>query len=167
MTTTPVISLRPATAADRDFLRDLYAGTRAGELALVPWDSAAKRTFVEHQFHAQDVHYRRYYAEATFAVVEVAGERAGRLYVDRGEDDIRVMDITLLPAFRGLGVGTQLLRTLIDEAQASGRTASIQVAHANPARALYARLGFETDEAGSVQLLMTWRDAARAAVMEA
>ena len=97
--------LRPATEGDRAFLVDLYAGTR-GELALVDWDDTAKRAFVEHQFSAQDEHYRSNYPGATLDVIEVDGERAGRLYVHRGEDDIRIMDIAVAPAFRGRGIGT-------------------------------------------------------------
>ncbi|MDX6581863.1 MAG: hypothetical protein QOI10_1047 [Solirubrobacterales bacterium] len=150
------LTLRPATPDDRDFLLDVYASTRASELALMPWDDAAKRAFVEHQFHAQDVHYRRHYEGATFDVVEVAGEPAGRLYVLRGARDIRIMDIALLEAFRGRGIGTALLRPLLDEARADRRSVSIHVEVTNPARALYERLGFEAVEDHGAHLLMAW-----------
>src|SRR5215210_959506 len=106
--------------ADRAFLVDLYASTRADELALVDWDDAAKRAFIEHQFSAQDQHYREHYPGATLDVIEVDGRPAGRLYVYRGEEDIRIMDIALAPAFRGRGIGTDLLEQLMAEARASG-----------------------------------------------
>jgi ribosomal protein S18 acetylase RimI-like enzyme len=164
VTTLTDIELRPATPADRDFLRDVYASTRAGELALLPWHETAKRAFVEHQFSAQDFHYRRHYEGASFDVIEVAGEAAGRLYVLRGETDIRVMDIALLPAFRGRGIGSSLLRALLDEA--CGRTVSIHVEVTNPALALYVRLGFLPVEEHGAHLLMAWHDTARSALME-
>jgi ribosomal protein S18 acetylase RimI-like enzyme len=134
--------LRPAAKHDRGFLIDLYATTRAGELAAVDWDGATKRAFVEHQFTAQDAHYRAHYEGATLDIVEVEGEPAGRLYVHRGKTDIRIMDIALSPEFRGRGVGTELLRALIREAEASGAKLSIHVESTNPARSLYERLGF-------------------------
>jgi ribosomal protein S18 acetylase RimI-like enzyme len=146
--------LRPATGADREFLIDLYASTRADELALVEWDEATKRAFVEHQFSAQDHHYRTNYPGATLDVVEVDGERAGRLYVHRGASDIRIMDIAVAPAFRGQGIGTTLLHDLIADADASGRKLSIHVEMNNPARSLYERLGFAPAGEHGVYVLM-------------
>jgi ribosomal protein S18 acetylase RimI-like enzyme len=146
--------LRPAVGADRAFLVELYAGLREPELAHVAWDDDQKRAFVEHQYAAQDAHYRSNYPGATLDVVELDGERAGRLYVHRGPSDIRIMDIALLPAFRGLGIGTALLRTLVDEADASGRKLSIHVEANNPARALYDRLGFRPAGEHGVYVLM-------------
>jgi ribosomal protein S18 acetylase RimI-like enzyme len=134
--------LRPVADADRDFLVDLYGSTRDEELSMVAWDAATKRAFVDHQFSAQDAHYRANYPGATLDVVEVDGAPAGRMYVHRGPSDIRIMDIALAPAFRGRGIGTSLLRTLMDEADASRRKLSIHVEMNNPARSLYDRLGF-------------------------
>lgn len=76
-------------------------------------------------------------------MIEVDAEPAGRLYVSRWPDRIHIVDIALLPEFRGRGVGTQLIRELFEEADASGRAVGIFVEANNPARALYDRLGFE------------------------
>jgi ribosomal protein S18 acetylase RimI-like enzyme len=157
-------TLRPATDADRDFLLEVYTSTRAVELGMLPWDDAAKRAFVEQQFNAQDVHYRRFYADAAFDVVEVAGEPAGRLTVLRGAEDIRIVDIALLEAFRGRGIGTALLQAVLDEAGDGDHSVSIHVEVTNPARALYARLGFRVTEDDGPYLQMAWT---ATAVMEA
>jgi ribosomal protein S18 acetylase RimI-like enzyme len=130
------------TGDDRAFLVELYGSVREPELAHVPWEEAARRAFVEQQFAAQDAHYRQNYPGATLDVVEVDGRPAGRLYVHRGQSDIRIMDIALAPAFRRRGIGTRLLRDLVAEADASGRKLSIHVEMNNPARTLYERLGF-------------------------
>jgi ribosomal protein S18 acetylase RimI-like enzyme len=146
--------LRPATDADRAFLVELYASVREPELALVPWDEATVRAFVEQQYAAQDMHYREHYPGATLDVVEVDGERAGRLYVHRGAGDMRIMDIALLPAFRGRGLGTRLLHALIEEAERGALKLSIHVEVGNPARALYARVGFRPVGEQGVYMLM-------------
>jgi ribosomal protein S18 acetylase RimI-like enzyme len=146
--------LRPVEDGDRAFLIELYGSVREPELAHVPWDDGTRRAFVEHQFGAQDAHYRQNYPGATLDLVEVDGEPAGRLYVHRGPSDIRIMDIALAPAFRGRGIGTALLRGLMAEAQQSGRTLSIHVEMNNPARTLYERLGFRPAGEHGVYVLM-------------
>lgn len=154
--------LRPATEADREFLLELYAGTREQELAQVDWADGARAAFLEHQFSAQDQHYRSNYPGATLDVIEVDGERAGRLYVYRGEDDIRIMDIAMAASFRGRGIGSGLLEGLMAEARSSGRSLSIHVEAQNPARSLYDRLGFVPVGEHGVYLLMKWTPDAEA-----
>jgi ribosomal protein S18 acetylase RimI-like enzyme len=148
--------LRPVADDDREFLVDLYHSVRERELAHVPWDAATRRAFIEHQFSAQDAHYRQHYPGATLDVIELDGEPAGRLYVHRGPSDIRIMDIALTPGFRGRGIGTGLLRALIAEAGESGRELSIHVEMNNPARTLYERLGFRPAGEHGVYVLMVY-----------
>jgi ribosomal protein S18 acetylase RimI-like enzyme len=148
------LRLRPVEDADRAFLVELYGSTREDELAPVGLDEATKRAFVEQQFSAQDAHYRGNYPGATLDVIEVDGRPAGRLYVHRGPSDIRIMDIALMPEFRGGGIGTGLLRGLMDEADASGRKLSIHVELNNPARSLYDRLGFRPAGEHGIYVLM-------------
>jgi ribosomal protein S18 acetylase RimI-like enzyme len=150
----PAWRLRPAGLGDRDLLLAVYASTRAAELALVAWDDATKRAFVEQQYAAQDTHYRDHYPGATWQVIEALGEPAGRLIVHRGDHDIRVMDISLLPGQRGRGLGTAVLGELAAEADASRRRLSIHVERTNPARRLYERLGFRAVETSEIYFLM-------------
>jgi microcystin-dependent protein/GNAT superfamily N-acetyltransferase len=138
-----VIELRPIGDGDREMLLELYGSTRAAELELVNWDDRGRRTFVEQQFAAQDLYYRNYHPAASFDVVIVDGEPVGRLCVDRREDEIRILDIALLPRMRGRGIGTRLLTGLIEAAEAEGRRLTAHVVVGNPARSLYERLGFE------------------------
>jgi ribosomal protein S18 acetylase RimI-like enzyme len=151
------IALRPVGSSDRDFLLRVYASTREDELRLVDWSADQKAAFVEQQFEAQDAYYREHYHPATFDVLEVDGEPAGRLYVARWEDEIRIVDIALLPEYRGRGTGTALLRTLLDEAAAGGRRLSIHVEKNNPARRFYERLGFSEVADRGVYVLMEAR----------
>lgn len=127
---------------DRPFLRAVYGATRWEELAPTGWTDAQKEAFLDHQFGAQDAHYTSNYDNATYSVIVVDGYPAGRLYVARWAGEIRIMDIALLPAARGRGVGTSLLRALIDEAASEGKKLSIHVEGENPAMRLYERLGF-------------------------
>jgi ribosomal protein S18 acetylase RimI-like enzyme len=146
--------LRAVNASDREFLIDLYASVREPELELVPWDPGIKWAFVEHQFAAQDRHYRTHYDGATLDVVEVAGEPVGRLYVHRAPSEIRIMDIALLPEFRGRGIGERLLRSVLHEADDAAIPVSIHVERGNRAMSLYKRLGFFPVEERGPYVLM-------------
>jgi ribosomal protein S18 acetylase RimI-like enzyme len=150
----PTITLRPVEDGDERLLREIYASTREDELAVLPWDDEEKAAFLRAQFDAQNAHYRGNYEGATFDVVGVEGAPAGRLYVARWAEEIRIMDIALLPEHRGMGIGTRLLRDLLDEAARSGRRLSIHVEKHNPALRLYERLGFAPVADRGVYLLM-------------
>ncbi len=136
------IGLRPVTPGDDGFLRRVYADSRADELAPVPWSDAEKAEFLRRQFDAQDAHYRANYPGASFDVIEVDGVPVGRLYVARWDDEVRIMDIAVVAEHRRAGVGTSLLRELLDEGVRQGKRVSIHVEQHNPAIRLYERLGF-------------------------
>jgi ribosomal protein S18 acetylase RimI-like enzyme len=148
------VALRPATPDDEEFLRALYGTTRAEELSLTPWTDEQKAAFVAMQFHAQSTYYASVYPDATHDVVVVDGEDAGRLYLHRDDATVRVVDIAIAPAFRGRGVGTQLLQDVL--ATAGARTVVIHVEKQNRAKGLYERLGFAVveEDPGGVYLRM-------------
>lgn len=149
--------LRAANPSDEAFLRDVYASTRAEELMQVPWTDEQKRAFTDMQFTAQDTYYREHYPTAEFLVIEQYGTPIGRLYVDRWENEIRILDIALLPQFRGAGIGTKLLVELREEARGAGKVLTIHVEKFNPALHLYERLGFKQKQDKGIHLLMEWQ----------
>ncbi len=152
----PGLVLRATTARDRDLLLEVYASTREDELALVGWPPAQKRAFVEAQFAAQDSYYREYYPGASFDLVLVAGRPAGRLYVDRWAEEIRIVDVALLPEHRERGIGSRLLASLMEEGAACGKGLTIHVETFSRARSLYERLGFVPVEDRGIYVLMKW-----------
>jgi GNAT superfamily N-acetyltransferase len=151
------LSLRPVTEADTSFLRRVYAGTRAQELAQTPWNAEQKAMFCNMQFDAQIKDYRKNYPQAEYSVIERAGVPAGRLYVERSETEILILDIALLPEHCGLGIGTHYLRELQREAAAERKVVTLHVEQFNPARRLYQRLGFEEVEDKGVYLMLQWQ----------
>ena len=153
------IRYRPATEEDLPFLFALYASTRADEMRMVQWNDGEKLAFLEMQFRAQKSHYEEFYSDAEHLVIEKDGAPIGRLYIDRAPEDIRIVDIALLPEARGGGIGTMLLREILDEAAASSRVVSIHVEIYNPAKHLYERLGFQYVETTGIYQLMKWRAA--------
>lgn len=135
------LTLRPIEPGDQPFLLALYASTREQELAPVPFTPEQKAAFLQQQFAAQSRHYAQYH-DTSFDLVLLGGEPAGRLLVARWAAELRIVDVALLPAFRGRGIGSRLLAPLLAEADARGVPLTIHVERDNPAQRLYRRLGF-------------------------
>ena len=122
----------------------IYATTREEELRAVDWTPEQKKAFTDWQSSQQEKHYLLHYPAAERLVIE-KGEAIGRIYVDtRGE--VRLMDVTILPAWRNQGIGTRLLQALLAYADGLGRPASLHVEPFNPARRMYERAGFAVSE---------------------
>jgi ribosomal protein S18 acetylase RimI-like enzyme len=149
-------ALRPETEDDIPFLRALYASTRSDELAAIDWSDERKLAFTDSQFDYQRHHYRTHFSTTEWIVIEHQGEPAGRLYLYRGANALEIIDIALLPQWRGRGVGTALLQAVCAEAQASGRIVRIYVEKFNPALRLYERIGFRAVSDQGVYWLMEW-----------
>jgi GNAT superfamily N-acetyltransferase len=151
------IAFRAAADADVPFLRALYASTREEELRPVDWPESQKAAFLGQQFDAQHRYYHEQFPAADFLVVERNGDAIGRIYLDRRPDELRLVDIALVPEARNQGLGEALLRDLLDEGQAASLPVRIHVEQFNPAMRLYLRLGFAPVEDQGVYQLMEWR----------
>jgi GNAT superfamily N-acetyltransferase len=152
----PDFELRSVQTGDAQFLRRLYAGSRAGELAVIGWQSEQLEAFLEMQFSARERHYREQFPAADDRLVLVGGQPAGRLCVDRTGGEMRIVDIALLPEHRGSGIGSALITGLQEEASEAGLAMALQVEAGNPAAHLYGRLGFVIDAGDGVYNAMRW-----------
>lgn len=151
------IAFRPDTPADYDFLRRLYHSTRAEEMRFFPFSEEQKVQFLDQQFNAQHTYYTANYPNCERNLIEIGGQPAGRMWIEEWEKEIRLIDIALMPEWRGSGVGGTLLRELLERGRAAGKPVSIHVETFNPARRLYDRLGFVKTESNGVYDLMEWR----------
>jgi ribosomal protein S18 acetylase RimI-like enzyme len=150
------VELRPARDSDMPFLYTVYASTRENEMRLVDWDEETKEKFLRMQFDAQHTFYHEQFPDAEYAVILRSDEPIGRLYVHRRTDEIRIVDIALLAKHRNDGIGTSLMRSLMDEAVEGDKPLRIHVERFNPALGLYKRLGFVEIGDTGVYLLMEW-----------
>lgn len=136
------VSLRAMTDADLPFAAAVYASTRHDELAQTGWPQPMIDAFLAQQHDAQHAHYSAHYPGISRQAIQQQGADIGRLYLYAGASDLRIVDIALLPAARGRGIGGALLADVLAYAQARGLRASIHVEQQNPARRLYIRAGF-------------------------
>jgi ribosomal protein S18 acetylase RimI-like enzyme len=154
------LSVRPAGQVDAPFLRRVYRSTREVEMAPWAFSDAQKEDYCATRFAAQEKGYRAIFPKAEFLVVMCDGDAVGRLYRAAAAGVLHVLDIALLPPWRNLGVGTHLMRESMAKAHAGGMPLQLQVEKGNPARRLFARLGFREIEDTGIYVRLEWRKGA-------
>ncbi|WP_217808722.1 GNAT family N-acetyltransferase [Derxia lacustris] len=148
------IELRPIGDGDRDFLAALFAAVRRNEVAATGWPAERQQAFLAEQFSYQQRYYRAHFADADFLLLMRAGRPIGRLYAQACNGVLTLIDISLIEAVRGQGIGSALLQGLVALADGAGLAMSLAVEPDNPARRLYERHGFAVADASGFYLRM-------------
>jgi GNAT superfamily N-acetyltransferase len=148
------IHLRTIRSEDEKFLLVVYSSTRSDEMRLVDWNEEQKEAFLRMQFNAQHQYYIENYPGAEFQIVLLDDQPIGRLYIHRRENEIRIMDITILPEFRKRGIGSSVIIGILEDAAYHHLPVTIHVERFNPALYLYERLGFHLAEDKGVYYFM-------------
>lgn len=148
------ITLRPVADSDAPFLFELYASTRAFELAQVPWTDSQKHTFLQMQFTAQKSSYAKEYPHAQHDLIYLNDEAVGRLYLARGQNCFHILDITIADRYKNKGIGSAVLRKILQEANQADKPTTIYVENFNPSIRLFERLGFRVSSARGFIVLL-------------
>jgi ribosomal protein S18 acetylase RimI-like enzyme len=132
----PSVSLRPATAADADWLRQEHGQAYAGlERAVY----TAQNIAWEHGFFSARITH----LDDVF-VIERGGTRVGAVYLDQRVDCVFIESLEVAPVFQGGGAGTAALIWVAEHA--GDRDVTLRVHKANDgARRLYERCGFTVE----------------------
>jgi len=138
------VTSRPARRPQDDqFFLTVYDSTRRPELTRLGWPEAEIDGFILMQFEAQSRHYATAFPDADHRLVLAGGRPAGRLIVDRPGTELLIVDIALLPAFRGMGAAGTLVRALGREADAARLPVRCHVALGNQAHGFWVHMGFQ------------------------
>jgi ribosomal protein S18 acetylase RimI-like enzyme len=152
----PAISLTPIRPADEPFLYQTFASTRSDEMALTGWNAEQQEAFLRMQYEAQRRSYLLQLPSAQYWMVRRDEIAVGRLILDRTTEEIHIVDIALLPEFRRLGIGSHLMRAIMNEASETAKAVRLHVERSNPALHWYERLGFGVVNSGPIYLEMVW-----------
>lgn len=123
---------RPATHDDIPFLLALRQQTMDAHLL-------ASGVDISDVYHLERVTYRLDCAQ----ILMENGLPVGLLKVDRGPNEWEILQIQLVPGMQGAGAGRLILEDVISEAASARVGVRLSVLKANPARRLYASLGFK------------------------
>ncbi len=138
------LTLRPATEADREFLRSLHhACYRASVEPIWGWDEAD-----------QDRRFDDAFRSADRSIIELADQPIGTIETSRRDEYLVVDDIEVEPGRQGQGIGTRLLRSVLAEADRAHLPVRLRVLRTSPARRFYERLGFVIEGETATHILM-------------
>ena len=151
------LHFRPIQLTDMTFLQVVYGNTRTDIHNNLALTAEQKNVFLQHQFHAQHTHYQSHYKGANFDLVLLKKKPVGRLYIHRQKEEIRIIDIALLPDYQNQGIGTFLLKNIMQEAKKDDKIVSLHVEKMNPALKLYERLGFKRKAEVGFRFLLEWK----------
>lgn len=150
------LGLRPSRDADKPFIESLYNATR-DDLRLIDAESDFIEALIEQQHQAQTVGYGDQFPNAMYFIVEKLNERIGRVVIDFGPNEIRIVDIAFIPQARNKGYGTNVLRALKQAASSAGAPLMLTVYKSNPvAKRLYEQEGFKVEQSDTMKELMVW-----------
>lgn len=124
-------TLRKATESDIGWLIELRSRTMDQHMiasGLVP-DPDTHRSRVMHAF-------------GDIEIVQIDSTDIGMVKVEKMPEVWRVVQIQIVPELQGRGIGTLILRQVLEEAGNVGRPVTLNVLKSNPAVHLYERLGF-------------------------
>lgn len=153
------IRLRMTRSADAVLERNLHDSSR-NDLQLIDGDREFIRSVMDFQYQAKNVGHGDSYPDAHYYMIEKAGDVVGRLVIDFGHNEVRVVDITVLPAWHGQGIGQTVIQAM-QKVAGSLRLPVVLTALLNnqPALSLYRKLGFRLDpdnRPGDIRLLLRW-----------
>ena len=153
------ISLRPATASDEPFLKRLHQSARHWEFAALVQSGEVElyHKIMEQQYDSQQRFYFAHYDKAQYGVIQWCGRSIGRLYADYNDEEVRVLDIAILPDYRGRGIGSIVITSLCLEAAMRHKPVRLCVHYLNRAVRLYQRLGFRRVGAEGPNYVMEWQ----------
>lgn len=163
MLNTSLLELRLVRPEDEPFLSALFHVVEQERLLGAGLAPQMLSTVIGHEFAGQRRHYRSLNEDATHCVIIAGGQSAGRLIFWDNRDEIRLAELAVAPAFRGLGIGSAVVETLKAQARQTKRPLRLHVEKYNyrqPHR-FYQQLGFQMIEDRKTHWFMEW-DAERA-----
>lgn len=151
------LTLRPIVIEDEAFLLTLFALCRPDLEYILNLNSEVKDILIRQQYEFRTTELHRQYPNADMLIVMGDNEPIGKLFVERGKANLHILELGLLPAFRGKGIGSRLMQGILDEAREGNKTVSLHVDWYNlAAKELYHRLGFHVTEDTGVFCAMQW-----------
>ncbi len=141
------VTLRPENGSEEDnaFMRTLFCSLEQVQSLMLIGKQA--EPLIDMQLRAREQQYRTVYPNGEFQLILLDGEPIGRVATDQTTDVWRLIDIALMPAWRGYRLGGQLVERFLRSADAAGCDVAASVLASNvKALKLWLRIGFQVVE---------------------
>ena len=150
------ITTRPSVAEDSALMLELYASTSKDVLDDLGWTIGSQRTFVIMQAQTEEWNRGRLYPGMDRLTICVDDMPVGRLLVCMRNNVLHLVDLSLLPRFRGNGIGTQLLSEILEEARNARVPVKVKIRKNSGAIRFVERLDFGTPTDLGSNVELTW-----------
>ncbi|MFP3917579.1 GNAT family N-acetyltransferase [Lysinibacillus telephonicus] len=137
-----VLKVVNCTSEDESFMYKLFVSTRIQEFTLLHLSEKQIQSLLKMQYDAQKNSFHTRFPNATYEMIYLEGVRIGRMITDKKRHCIHLVDISLLPEYRGKGYGTEIIKTIQKVAIMERMDVTLYVLQGNPAQNLYERCGF-------------------------
>jgi ribosomal protein S18 acetylase RimI-like enzyme len=138
------------------------------QLQAETWDPRIREHLLDLQVRTKCGAYATVHPQADDAIIMLDDQPVGRMLVDRSGEFYHLVDISVLPKYRGKGIGTRLVLALCMEGEMTGKNVRLYVSISNPrAAGLYKRLGFRVIEDLLTDMLMERAPGDRSQVLAA
>jgi ribosomal protein S18 acetylase RimI-like enzyme len=143
------------SAEDEPFLRRLVVETVAAELGASAWPEPMRTHLLGVQYESRRQSHRLNFPGADSQIIRFDGADVGWIVVNTLPDEVRLVEIMIMPELRGRGIGTAVVREILAAAGDAGKPVRLSVNLMNRAAIrLYERLGFRRTGGDDVQQFM-------------
>ncbi|WP_029011590.1 GNAT family N-acetyltransferase [Niveispirillum irakense] len=153
------LGARPALPGDRPLLRRIITLDTENMLEDVPAD--ARRMIVAVQAEGRLNLARRGYPAATCLLLEAGEEVVGLVMVDLRRGLALLLELIILPPWRGQGYGREALAGLCAQADAGGWVLEASVFYDSPVRRFFHKAGFVPSREEGLELVLLRHPAGR------
>ena len=153
------VRLRAETPDDEAFLRRLIWETIALELGADRWPDPMRTQLLTIQYQNRRMGPRAGFPEGESHVIQWNDFAAGWIFFVQMETQLHLVEIMVLPDFRGKGIGADAIRQVMGLAAGNPVRLRVNVMNAGAIR-LYERLGFQKVGGSEVQHEMEARASA-------
>lgn len=149
-----MIGTVPAGVKDLAFEFEVFVSVRLAEMARLadpeqPADPAGflreaeLEALLRRQFEAQREAIRECFPGARHEIVLYGDSPIGRMVTEETASAVRLIDLALIKPYRGLGIGSRLVRGLKRHAGQAGKPVKLTLQPDHPALRLFLRQGFK------------------------
>jgi GNAT superfamily N-acetyltransferase len=128
-----LIMIVPAEESFREFSYQVKKSAEGGYVKeIFGWDEVEQRAF-----HSRD------WEQKKPMIISYDGEPIGTIYIGENRDFIEIGQFFISPDYQNRGIGTYVLRQVIDKAEQTGLAVKLAYLKNNPVASLYHRHGFK------------------------
>jgi GNAT superfamily N-acetyltransferase len=127
-----LIKIIPANTSHKEFSYQVKKKAEGDYITQIwGWDEKVQRDYHANQWEIERP-----------SIITYGSRPIGTIYINKNNNSIKIGQFFILPEYQNKGIGTHILRGILESADRAGLIAKLTYLYNNPAASLYARMGF-------------------------